>query len=78
MAENIVRGIFVGRQIDAGLYAEPMGDGRWLVRHAQGEAFPRRVGEVFGGRGRFQAFLMNGDRVAATGSLLEAARSLVS
>jgi hypothetical protein len=72
-----VGGLFVGRQLEDGLYAERVMSGRWLIRSSQGLlTHPTRMGEVTGGDRRFVACLMNGDQVEVKPSLLLAAKSL--
>lgn len=72
-----VGGVFVGRQIEEGLFAERVMDGRWMIRSSQGKlTYPTRVGEVMGGNGRFLACLVKGDEVGSGSTLLAAAKLL--
>jgi len=48
---------------------ERVESGRWLVKSPEGN----RLGEVFGGRGYFQAQTMRGERVGEAGSRIKAA-----
>ncbi|MEC4720420.1 hypothetical protein RY831_14755 [Noviherbaspirillum sp. CPCC 100848] len=70
-------GIFAGRKIAPNLYAEDVANARWVIRSVEHQPFPKRVGEVMGSGGRFQAMRMNGDHVAMKRNLLEAACALV-
>lgn len=74
-----IGGVFVGREIEDGLYAERVMTGRWMIRSAQGGlTHPSRVGEVMGGDGRFACCLMNGDLVDTKPTLLQAAKLLAA
>lgn len=77
-AEGVwVGGIFCGKQIAPNLYAEEVASRRYVIRETELQSFGRRVGEVMGGEGRFQACRMNGEHVGMKPSLLEAACMLV-
>jgi hypothetical protein len=52
-----------------GSYAEPVHSARWHIRNAD----DRRLGEVFGGKGRYQAQRMDGTMVGKATSLEKAA-----
>lgn len=70
-------GIYAGKEIAPNLYAENGANARWVIRSLEHQPFPKRVGEVMGSSGRFQAMRMNGDYVAMNQTLLEAACALV-
>lgn len=70
-------GIYAGRMIAPNLYAEDVANARWVIRSVEHQPFPKRVGEVMGSSGRFQAMRMNGDHVAMKRTLHEAACALV-
>lgn len=72
-----VGGIFCGKQIAPNLYAEEVASRRYVIRETELQPFGRRVGEVFGGDGRFQACRMNGDHVGIKHTLLAAACLLI-
>jgi len=69
--------VYVGRQLNEHLYAEQVGDCRFVIRSTKGDAsFAKRVGEVFGRNGDYQACTMRGTHVALATSVLEAAKAL--
>ncbi len=72
-----VSGVYVGRKLSAHLFAEPVASRRFVIRSTQSDpTFAKRMGEVFGGDGDFQACTMRGDHVALARTLLEGAKSL--
>ncbi len=76
---TLVGGIYCGKQVAPNLYAEEVASCRYVIRQTEQQPVPvaRRVGEVFGRPGRFQACRMNGDHVGIKPTLLEAACLLV-
>lgn len=72
-----IGGVFCGKEIAPKLYAEEVASRRYVIRETELPQFGRRVGEVMGGDGRFQACRMNGEHVGVKTTLLEAARLLV-
>lgn len=72
-----VGGIFCGRQIAPNLFAEEVASRRFVIRETEMQPFGRRVGEVFGGDGVYQACTMKGNHVGKRPSLLQAALLLV-
>lgn len=70
-------GIYAGKEIAPNLYTENVANAQWVIRSLEHQPFPKRVGEVMGSSGRFQAMRMNGDYVAMNRTLLEAACALV-
>lgn len=72
-----IGGIFVGKLVAPKLYAEEVANRRWLIRQHVSPDFAKRVGEVMGGNGRFQAMLMKGDHVGIKTTLVDAAQLLV-
>lgn len=72
-----VGGVFCGKQIATNLYAEEVASRRYVIRETEMQSFGRRLGEVMGGDGRFQACRMNGEHVGVKRALLEAACLLV-
>lgn len=72
-----IGGIFCGTQIAPNLYAESVASRRFVIRETEMQPFGRRVGEVFGGDGVYQACTMKGDHVGKRPSLLQAALLLV-
>ncbi|MBK6616678.1 hypothetical protein [Ottowia sp.] len=74
-----IGGLFVGKRIAEGLFAEPVQSDRWLIRSdSGGETHPRRVGEVMGSGGKYLACTMKGDILATKASLVEAGRFLAT
>lgn len=71
-----IGGIDCGRRIAPELCAEEVASRRHVIRNTSQPSFARRLGEVFGGGGHFQACRMNGDHVGIGRSLLEAAQLL--
>lgn len=72
-----IGGIFCGKRVKPGLYAEEVASRRYVIRRLASADFPQRVGEVMGGQGRFQSMAMNGDHVKMCSSLIAAAKSLI-
>lgn len=74
-----VGGVFVGQQISDSLFSEKAASCRFVIRsNSADRSFPKRVGEVFGRPGDYQACLMRGDHVGNAGSVLKAASLLES
>ena len=70
-------GVFLGRKIDNGLFAEKVMEGRWMIRCTQAPLLnPTRLGEVMGGGRKFLACLVTGENVGVRSSLLGAAALL--
>ena len=69
-------GVFCGKEIAPKLYAEEVANRRYVIRTADTH-IARRLGEVMGGDGRFQACTMKGDHVGVEKSLLTAANLLL-
>ena len=70
-----VDGVFVGKRIAPGLFAEMVASHRYMIRCCTGSTSAKRVGEVFGA-GPFQACRVRGEHVGNARSLVEAARLL--
>lgn len=75
-SNNTLGGVFCGRQIAPGLYAETVETNRYLIRSAVGTSHATRLGEVFGAATGFQAMTMAGQCVAREATLLAAAMAL--
>ena len=74
-----IGGVFVGRKIGAGVFAEKVMEARWTIRSTRPPMMnPARVGEVLGRNGRFVACLTTGENVGITSSLRKAADLLVN
>ncbi len=78
----VIGGIYCGREIAPGIWAEQLTERRFVIRQQTEPNFAKRLGEVCGGeqyRGgaEFQATRMNGDHVAMRKSLLAAAKTLI-
>ena len=72
-----IGGIFCGTEISTDLFAEEVASSRWVIRYRQSADFAKRIGEVMGGHGRYQAMLMRGDHVGVKPTLLAAAQLLI-
>lgn len=82
-SEITLGGVFCGRQIAKGLFAEEVASNRYLIRAAAGPNHATRVGEVCGSprqgaAGGYQALTMKGDSVAVKDSLRAAAVTLAT
>lgn len=77
-SKNTLGGVFCGRQIAPGLYAETVETNRFLIRAAVGTSHATRLGEVFGAAASFQALTIEGQHVAREASLRAAAMALQS
>lgn len=73
---TFVGGVFVGPPINDDLFAEPVANARWVIRQSVDTSFAKRLGEVMGGKGRYQAMRMDGSHVGMGPSLLAAAIQL--
>ena len=74
-----IGGVFAGRRVCAGLFAEAVASHRFMIRSTRADpSFAQRLGEVFGGQGRFQAVTVRGDHVGMAKSLVEAAEILAA
>lgn len=74
-----IGGVCAGRRIATGLFAESVANCRYMIRSTRGDpSFAKRLGEVFGGRGRFQAVTVRGDHVGMASSLESAAEILAA
>lgn len=71
-----VAGVFVGKQIGNGLYAEELIQDRFVIRKQHRDGGLQRLGEVVGSSKAFVASRMNGDQVAKCSSFREAAFAL--
>lgn len=69
-------GVFCGKEIEPSLFAEEVANRRFVIRCADAH-IARRLGEVMGGDGRFQALTMKGDHIGIGKTLREAARLLL-
>jgi hypothetical protein len=79
MRPRVIGGVHVGKAIGSSLFSEEVASCRFVIRSNEEDAgFAKRLGEVFGGSGRYQACLMRGDHVGNATSLLEAARILAN
>lgn len=72
----VIGGIFCGTEISTNLFAEEVASSRWVIRYRESADFAKRIGEVMGGLGRYQAMLMRGDHVGVKPTLLAAAQLL--
>lgn len=76
---GVIDGVYVGKQIGAGLFAEEVESDRFLIRsEGISELGLVRVGEVFGPPGARSALSMNGQLIGRRRTLLEAARLLTN
>jgi hypothetical protein len=73
-----IGGLFVGREIRTDVFSEKVASCRYLVRCSINATHPRRMGEVMGSNGRFQAMTMAGDHVGNASSLMDAVDMLVA
>ena len=73
----VIGGIFCGSEISTNLFAEEVASSRWVIRYRESSDFAKRIGEVMGGQGRYQAMLMRGDHVGVKPTLLAAAQLLM-
>lgn len=72
-------GVYVGKKLNNHLYAEVVANRRFVIRSTMSDpTFAKRLGEVFGGDGDFQACTMRGTHVALARSLIEGAKALES
>jgi hypothetical protein len=74
--ELTLGGVYCGRRIAPGVYAEKIESGRYLIRRAIGSSHAERRGEVVGSSGTYQALTMTGECVAREQSLRAAALAL--
>lgn len=72
-----IGGIFCGKRVKPGLYAEEVASRRYVIRRLTSTDLLHRVGEVMGSQGRFQSMAMNGDHVKMCSSLVAAAERLI-
>jgi len=78
-ANRVIGGIDVGRALGEGLFSEEVGSCRFVIRSNKADAsFAKRLGEVVGRAGSYQACLMRGDHVGNAASLIEAAQMLAA
>lgn len=71
-----IGGVFCGKEIGNGLYAEELIQDRFVIRkRLQGDGV-KRLGEVSGSNKVFLASRPNGDQVAKCSSFIQAARAL--
>jgi len=74
--DTYIEGVFCGTQITRDLYAEAVGNDRFVIRDIDATSLPRRLGEVMGGQGIFLALTMKGDPIGIESSLIKAATKL--
>jgi hypothetical protein len=72
-----IGGLFVGRELKPDVFSEKVASCRYLVRSSINATHPRRLGEVMGSNGRFQAMTMAGEFVANASSLMDAVDVLI-
>lgn len=73
-----IGGVFCGNRIAVGLFAEEVASRRYVIRQLSTSVdFAKRIGEVMGGEGRFQAMRMNGEHVSINSTLKKAANRLI-
>lgn len=72
-----IGGVFCGNRLAPKLFAEEIASHRYVIRHLASPDYTKRVGEVMGKQGCYQAMRMNGDHVAICSSLADAAKRLI-
>ena len=73
-----IGGLFVGQEIKPGVFSEKVSSCRYVVRSSIEGTQPRRMGEVMGSNGRFQAMTMAGDHVGNATNLNSAVDLLLT
>lgn len=74
--EVTVSGVFCGKEIGNGLYAEELIQDRFVIRKQHRDGSVQRLGEVCGSQKVFVASRMNGDQVAKCSVFRDAALAL--
>lgn len=79
--EHTIAGVYVGKKIAPGLFAEEVASRRFVIRQQSDAGHANRVGEVCGGTrtdgtSLFQAMTMKGDLKGSASTMLGAARVL--
>jgi len=64
-----IGGVFVGQEVQPGVFMEQVASCRYLLRSSIGATHPLRMGEVMGSSGKFISMLMNGAQVGVSGDL---------